>query len=100
MAVVNLVLAQVPGRVYHGNSLTCEMWRRWDVHPNGPGPAVSIVEDPADWGPPSATAADAGDDADGDGDDPPRDPEPAITADADVDLGEQTDLFGEGWSDD
>lgn len=40
MAVVNLVIANVPGRIRYGNSLTQEMHREWLVHPSGPGPVV------------------------------------------------------------
>jgi hypothetical protein len=44
MAVVNLALANVPGRIQYGNSLTQEIHREWRVTPRGFGPVVKSVE--------------------------------------------------------
>lgn len=48
MAVVNLVIAGVPGRIRYGNSLTQKMHRTWLVEPNRPGPVVREVDPDAD----------------------------------------------------
>lgn len=47
MAVVNLVIAGVPGVIRCGDSLTLEIHRAWEVEPTGPGPAVRRL-DPED----------------------------------------------------
>lgn len=93
MAVVNLVLGATPGRVYHGNSLTMETWRRWDVRPSAVGPAVRIVEEPADLSMPDREPEE---ESEHEVVDATADPD-AEAAEADVDLGAQTDLgvFGD-----
>lgn len=44
MAVVNLVIAGIPGRIRYGDSLTQEIHRTWLVEPNGTGPVVRQVD--------------------------------------------------------
>lgn len=44
MAVVNLVIAGVPGRIRYGDSLTQEIHRTWLVEPHTPGPVVRQIE--------------------------------------------------------
>ncbi|MFC6769997.1 N-6 DNA methylase [Halorubrum pallidum] len=53
MAVINLALAGIPGKIRYGDSLTMEGYREWIVDPTGADPAVRAV-DPADYSPDAA----------------------------------------------
>ncbi|WP_158295119.1 N-6 DNA methylase [Halorubrum sp. ASP1] len=46
MAVINLAIAGVPGRIHHGDSLSMDFHRTWLIDPTTAGPTVKQVEPP------------------------------------------------------
>lgn len=53
MSIINLYLFQIPGRIYHANSLTQETFAGWVINPGNPQtPFVEPIDDP-DRNPPA-----------------------------------------------